>query len=124
MAHGDSYSEEEAFLIERLAVPSTWLHDAKARRARHECRPHEEAWHLLKAGCWNASHKALLKHVTADAIINEDYGYIKRFLREMSPPEHSSGIQDWNIGGKVFLDYITMIETLDEIKRVSDVLIS
>ena len=56
--------------------------------------------------------------------ISENHAYMKRFLREMSPVEYCSGIQDWNVGGKVFLDYITMVETLDEIKRVSGLLSS
>ena len=43
---------------------------------------------------------------------------MKRYLREMAPLENSSSIQDWSTGGKVFLDYITMVETIDEIKQV------
>ena len=43
---------------------------------------------------------------------------MKRYLREMAPLENSSSIQDWSTGGKVFLDYITMVETIDEIQRV------
>ena len=50
--------------------------------------------------------------------VTEDYEYVKRYLREMAPLENSSSIQDWSTGGKVFLDYITMVETIDEIKQV------
>ena len=46
----------------------------QARRAKYEQRNHDEAWHLLKAGHWNESHRALLKHVAADAIINGRLG--------------------------------------------------
>ena len=52
------------------------------------------------------------------AYVTEDYDYVKRYLREMAPLENSSSIQDWSTGGKVFLDYITMVETIDEIKQV------
>ena len=51
--------------------------------------------------------------------VTEDYDYVKRYLREMAPLENSSSIQDWSTGGKVFLDYITMVETIDEIKQVN-----
>ena len=39
-------------------------------RAQYEGRPHDEAWHLLKAGRWNESHKILLRHVAPDSVIN------------------------------------------------------
>ena len=48
---------------------------------------------------------------------SERYGYLKRYLREMSAPEYSASIQDWATGGKVFYDYITMVEALEEIKQ-------
>lgn len=50
--------------------------------------------------------------------VAEDYDYVKKYLREMAPLENSSCIQGWSTGGKVFLDYITMVDTIDEIKQV------
>ena len=52
-------------------------------------------------------------------VIVEDYTKLLQLLREMSPVEYSCAIKDWNIGGKLYLDYITMNQTIDEIKRVS-----
>ena len=64
------YIDREHFLQERLQIPPTWLHEAKAQRARTEGYMAEEAWHLLKAGRFNRAHRVLLRHVAADAIIN------------------------------------------------------
>merc|ERR1712002_1260560 len=111
------YLLKEKFLSEKLFIPPFWIHEAKACHAHATEQTHEEAWHLLKAYLWNDSHQILMKYVASDAIIDEDYKYLKRFLYEMSPVEYSSSIKNWDNGGKVFLDYITMVETLDEIKK-------
>ncbi len=47
-------------------------------RAQYEGRPHDEAWHLLKAGRWNESHKILLRHVAPDAVINGMLNFLKK----------------------------------------------
>lgn len=62
--------EKEDFLQKKLNVPEKWVHYAKALRAKHEGKTHEEAWHLVKAGHWNASHTVILKNIAPDAIIN------------------------------------------------------
>lgn len=55
----------------------------------------------------------------SDAIINENYTYLKGFLESLSAPEHSALIQDWDTAGLVFLDYISVIEMLDRIQQVA-----
>ena len=48
----------------------------------------------------------------------DNYNDLLQLLREMSPVEYSSSIKNWDIGGKLYLDYITMNQTIDEIKNV------
>lgn len=55
-----------------------------------------------------------------DAIINENYKYLKGFLEDLAPPERSALIQDWDTAGLVYLDYIRVIEMLDRIQQVMD----
>lgn len=56
--------------------------------------------------------------VSSDAIINENYDYLKGFLEDLAPPERSSLIQDWETSGLVYLDYIRVIEMLHRIQQV------
>ncbi|KGL78314.1 Nuclear pore complex protein Nup98-Nup96, partial [Tinamus guttatus] len=108
----------EAFLTERLRVPPEWLHEAKAVRARAEGDTHKEALFLFRAGHWNQCHKLVVRHLASDAIINENYSYLKGFLEDLSPPERSALIQDWEVAGLVYLDYIRVTEMLDRIQQV------
>lgn len=55
-----------------------------------------------------------------DAIINENYKYLKGFLEDLAPPERSALIQDWEMAGLVYLDYIRVIEMVDRIQQVTD----
>ncbi|KFR16686.1 Nuclear pore complex protein Nup98-Nup96, partial [Opisthocomus hoazin] len=109
---------KETFLTQRLCVPPAWLHEAKAVRARMEGDKHKEALFLFKAGHWNQCHKLVVRHLASDAIINENYKYLKGFLEDLAPPERSALIQDWEVAGLVYLDYIRVIEMLDRIQQV------
>uniref|UniRef100_A0A8C0DZU9 Nuclear pore complex protein Nup98-Nup96 n=1 Tax=Balaenoptera musculus TaxID=9771 RepID=A0A8C0DZU9_BALMU len=109
---------KEIFLTEKLCVPAEWIHEAKAVRAHMESDRHLEALYLFKAGHWNRCHKLVIRHLASDAIINENYDYLKGFLEDLAPPERSSLIQDWETSGLVYLDYIRVIEMLHHIQQV------
>ncbi|XP_015283799.1 PREDICTED: nuclear pore complex protein Nup98-Nup96 isoform X2 [Gekko japonicus] len=113
----DSWAKE-TFLMERLCVPPEWIYDAKAVRARMQGDNHKEALFLSRAGHWNPCHRLVVRHLAADAIVNEQYTYLKGFLEDMATPEHSLLIQDWETEGLVFLDYIRVIEMLGRIQQL------
>lgn len=105
----------ETFLSQKLLIPTEWLYEAKALRARHSGDDHEEAWYLLKAGHWYTSHSLLIRRIAPDAIINENYDYLKNFLEEFCLPDRVSTISNWGTGGQVFLDYIHLSQTVEKI---------
>ncbi|XP_061485203.1 nuclear pore complex protein Nup98-Nup96 isoform X2 [Rhineura floridana] len=109
---------KEAFLTERLCVPPEWIHEAKAVRARMAGDKRKEALCLFRAGHWNQCHRLVVRHLASDAIINENYTYLKGFLEDLCAPERSVLIQDWDTAGLVFLDYIRVIEMLDRIQQL------
>lgn len=54
----------------------------------------------------------------SDCIINDSHDYLLEFLEGLAVPEHSATIQDWDTAGRVYLDYIRVIKTLQEIQQV------
>ena len=60
--------------------------------------------------------------LSSDAIINENYDYLKGFLEDLAPLERSGLIQDWETSGLVYLDYIRVIEMLRHIQQVPELL--
>ncbi|RUS87265.1 hypothetical protein EGW08_004945 [Elysia chlorotica] len=113
----EDLTEQEVFLIERLHVPAAWLHQAKAVRAHSEGNHDAEARHLILAGQFNKSHMVLVRHVAADAIINDNDDYLKSFLDELALPDRCVSILNWNSNGKVFLDFINLRKRLQELKQ-------
>uniref|UniRef100_A0A0B7B1H5 Nuclear pore complex protein Nup98-Nup96 n=1 Tax=Arion vulgaris TaxID=1028688 RepID=A0A0B7B1H5_9EUPU len=114
---GEEMNEREQFLIEKLHIPAEWLHEVKATRARYEGNHDAEATHWILAGHYNTGHTVVIRHIAADAIINENDEYLKSYLDELAPPERSIGILNWNSNGKVFLDFINIRRRLEELKQ-------
>ncbi|XP_015686037.1 nuclear pore complex protein Nup98-Nup96-like, partial [Protobothrops mucrosquamatus] len=109
---------KEAFLTEKLCVPPAWIYEAKALWARREGDSAREALYLFKAGHWNQCHQLVVRHLASDAIINENYTYLKGFLEDLSSPERCSLIQGWDTAGLVFLDYLQVIEMVNRIQQL------
>uniref|UniRef100_A0A673ZEP6 Nuclear pore complex protein Nup98-Nup96 n=1 Tax=Salmo trutta TaxID=8032 RepID=A0A673ZEP6_SALTR len=109
---------KEHFLTERLLIPGQWLHQAKATRARRDTNRHGEALHLYRAGHWNLCHSLVIQHLASDCIINDNHEYLLEFLEGLAVPERSAVIQDWDTAGRVYLDYIRVIQTLHAIQQM------
>ncbi|XP_012944343.1 nuclear pore complex protein Nup98-Nup96 [Aplysia californica] len=114
---GEEMTERERFLLDKLHIPAQWLHQAKAIRAGLESNRAAEARHWLLAGQYDKAHTIVIRHIAADAIINDDYNYLRSFLEKMALPEHSLSILNWASSGKVFLDFINIRERLELLKQ-------
>ncbi|KAK3555738.1 hypothetical protein QTP86_028978 [Hemibagrus guttatus] len=111
-------AEKERFLTNKLLIPMQWIHEAKATRARRDGDRHREALHLYRAGHWNNCHRLVIQNLASDCIINDNHEYLKEFLEGLAVPERSVQIQDWDTSGRVYLDYIRVIQTLKAIQKM------
>ena len=46
----------------------------------------------------------------------ENNGYLHRFLVELAPADRCKQILDWSAGGKVLLDYLNLVNQLEQMK--------
>ncbi|KAJ3589071.1 hypothetical protein NHX12_009919 [Muraenolepis orangiensis] len=113
-------ARRERYLTQRLLLPEQWVHEAKAMRARRDGDKHQEALHLYRAGAWNHCHKLLIRHLASDCIINDNHAYLLEFLEGLSTPERSVTIQEWETAGLVYLDYIRVIQSLQDIQQMEN----
>ncbi|KAM9846701.1 nuclear pore complex protein Nup98-Nup96 isoform 2-T2 [Aulostomus maculatus] len=112
--------QRERFLTEQLLIPEHWIHEAKAARAHCDGNRHQEALHLYQAGYWSQCHRLLMQHLASDCIINDNHDYLQEFLEGLALPEHSATIQDWDTAGRVYLDYIRVTKTLQDIQQMEN----
>lgn len=113
----DESAEKERFLTDKLLIPMQWIHEAKATRARRDGDQHREALHLFRAGHWNRCHRLIIQNLASDCIVNDNHEYLKEFLEGLAVPELSVQIQDWDTSGRVYLDYIRVIQSLKTIQK-------
>ncbi|KAG8230236.1 hypothetical protein J437_LFUL010864 [Ladona fulva] len=107
------YVQRESFVINHLRIPSSWVYHAKANLAAALHRHGDTAWCLAKAGLWNECHKVILKHIAADAVINENLDYLRELLAQLAPEERSQTISGWASGGQVFWDYLEVLSEIE-----------
>uniref|UniRef100_A0A3Q0SAE5 Nuclear pore complex protein Nup98-Nup96 n=1 Tax=Amphilophus citrinellus TaxID=61819 RepID=A0A3Q0SAE5_AMPCI len=110
----------ERFLTEELLIPEQWIYEAKATRAHRDGDRHQQALHLYRARYWNQCHRLLIQHLASDCIINDNHDYLLEFLEGLAVPENCATIQDWDTAGRVYLDYIRVIKTLQEIQQMEN----
>lgn len=97
LRHPESTESEEAFLLDRLAIPQTWLHEAKAAAFAAKDDAYEEYGSLIRAELFEAAHRVLLDKLAIEPIIRADYALLRR-LCEMLVGSEPEG---WDYGGKV-----------------------
>ncbi|XP_006825402.1 nuclear pore complex protein Nup98-Nup96-like [Saccoglossus kowalevskii] len=117
LSNDEENERKEDLLVNKFRIPREWIHEAKGLRAKYEGCHNDQAVHLLKAGHWNDAHMIIIRHLSADAIINEDFEHLHELLSVLAPGDRSATIQDWNVGGKVFLDYIRISQKLESLKN-------
>ncbi|XP_067943917.1 nuclear pore complex protein Nup98-Nup96-like isoform X3 [Watersipora subatra] len=112
------YARREKFLLDELNIPSRWLSEAKAIKARCEGLVEEETTHLLQCGQYNSAHKLLLNKVAPELIVRDNLNELHSYLDQMQTGSNS--ISEWAIGGKIYLDYVTMHDVMEELKMAAE----
>ena len=108
---GEENDEREAFLRNRLHVPLEWIAEAKSVRAIEERNFRDQAWYLIQARQYNRAHQILTSKIAPEAIVNEDYDFLFALLNELSELRADNDlveIENWQNGGSVFLDFISV----------------
>lgn len=99
-------NESERFLVEKLKVPSEWVYEYKALRARYEHLDENQLELLLKAHKWNDAHHVLVEQIAPDLFIAKKYEKLSSYLNLLN--KESSCISKWSYGGQVYLDFIRL----------------
>lgn len=112
LSDNDDYLDKEDFLIEKLKIPPKWIYEAKATLASVQLQYSKAAWYLIRAGHVNEGHEIIMKHIAADAIINENYEYLQRLLEPLIQLDPINSVSGWNRGGQILWDYIQVVSEI------------
>ncbi|KZC05431.1 Nuclear pore complex protein Nup98-Nup96 [Dufourea novaeangliae] len=114
------YIEREKFLREELGIPSVWIHQAKAVKCYAAKRYGEAASYFIQAEQWNTAHEIIIEHLAADAIINENYEYLRDLLSPLIPSECSGAISGWVYQGNLLWEYMEITMDIEALLRGAD----
>ncbi|CAN8098434.1 unnamed protein product [Discula destructiva] len=116
---GSEGSEDYNTLTQVFKIPATWVWQAKALYQRAVNKdPKLEVLYLLRATAYSEAHKTLIKHVAPQAIIERDYAGLWETLEQIEPAKDL--ILDWNLGGKIYHDFLTLMLLVHEGKAMND----
>ncbi|KAG8036803.1 hypothetical protein G9C98_004125 [Cotesia typhae] len=115
-----NYAQREKFLLEELGIPSKWINEAKAIKGCAFKRYGEAAWYLLQAEQWNRAHEVIIEHLAADAIINENYDYLRSLLSRFVPPECNGLVNGWSYQGQLLWDYMEIAVEIESFLKNPD----
>ncbi|KAF6205861.1 hypothetical protein GE061_020035 [Apolygus lucorum] len=113
-------NEEEDFVRSRLGVPSSWIFEAKAIKARVSKRYDHAAKYLLKAGNWDEGHNVIMSFISSTAIVNENYDYLEGLLKELATDERYKDVTGWSTGGEVVLEYLGVVRQVNQVVAARD----
>lgn len=105
-------SDKLVFVKETLLVPDMWINEAKALHARHMQLHVREAEYLLSAHAWAEAHRTLVQQVAPAAVISGDLEQLRNLLAKF---EDVNKVENWTLGGQVYLDYITLLNLKDDL---------
>ncbi|CAG8448364.1 4977_t:CDS:10 [Diversispora eburnea] len=105
----------EKFAVDQLKIPQKWISKAKALFSKYKEESVDEAKHLLDAEEFADAHKIVITKIAPEKILHKKHKELQEILEKIDP----SFVPDWNLGGKIFLDYLKFITTgkVDEIKN-------
>ncbi|KYN31615.1 Nuclear pore complex protein Nup98-Nup96 [Trachymyrmex septentrionalis] len=111
------YVKREQFLKEELGISLVWIHQAKAIKSSINKRYGEAAWYYIQAEQWTQAHEIILEHLAADAIINENYEYLKSLLSSLVPIECSGTISGWSYQGQLLWEYMEITSEIQSLLK-------
>lgn len=97
LRHPESTASEEAFLLDRVAIPETWLHESRAAAFASRDDAYEQYHSLIRAELFDSAHRVLLDKLAIEPIIRGDWALLRRLCEKLA----SSEPEGWEYGGKV-----------------------
>ncbi|CAB3372945.1 Hypothetical predicted protein [Cloeon dipterum] len=110
-------SQKEDFLVHKLGIPASLIYSSKATHLKSTDRNVEMAFYHLYAEEWNECYQTVIGHLSADAVINDDFKEVWELLRELQ--RHSHEIDEWHGHGQIVLNFLNLVEELAALRYTS-----
>lgn len=103
------------FLVNKLKVPTVWIHDALANKAKLSSSPWIEFQHLLYAQSYHNCHEVAIRHIIPNLLANQQHEVAKKILLQME--ENHEYILSWKDQGGLLLEFLRLRDSVEENSR-------
>jgi nuclear pore complex protein Nup98-Nup96 len=86
-------------LTKDFLIPTTWLDECRALRARFYADPWTECRLLLSAGLFSEAHKVVVWDLAPEAVVRSDFEMLESMFVELK--DVSTQVANWQTGGQV-----------------------
>ncbi|EKM57526.1 uncharacterized protein PHACADRAFT_206423 [Phanerochaete carnosa HHB-10118-sp] len=103
-------------LVGSLKIPMAWVIEAKATHALDNGEVYHAYELYLTAGLYNPAHDLAVLELAPDAVIHRDLDLLKAIFDRFA----AHPVDDWNVRGKVFLDYVHAMTRMPDLRDELD----
>ena len=115
-------SNKEHFVIQRLLVPASWIHEITAWRCRYEGRRYAEAAYLNLSGHWLEADKVVCDILAPAAVFASKSAttQLRELLVHMGAVlgESDQYCDSWERGGGLLLQYFCLQDDLKDVRQL------
>ncbi|KAL6073550.1 Nuclear pore complex protein Nup98-Nup96 [Balamuthia mandrillaris] len=101
---------KEKFLVQELHIPPEWLEESKAWHARYSHKSTKQVVeHLMRSRAhWQEAHDLAVCSLAPDLILRGEHNKVLSLFRKIEK-EAGEYIKGWSSGGRIFLEYATIV---------------
>ncbi|MED6215984.1 hypothetical protein PIB30_003184 [Stylosanthes scabra] len=105
-----SSDESQQQFIEDLGIPSEWIHEALAIYYNYNGDLPKALEHFLQCANWQKAHTIFVTKVAHRLFLQDKHSEIWRIATSME--DHKSEIENWELGGGIYISYYLMRNSL------------
>ncbi|KAL1347456.1 hypothetical protein HN51_023539 [Arachis hypogaea] len=105
-----SSDESQQQFIEDLGIPSEWIHEALAIYYNYNGDLPKALEHFLQCANWQKAHTIFVTSVAHSLYLQAKHSEIWRIATSME--DHKSEIENWELGGGIYISYYLMRNSL------------
>ncbi|RZC40264.1 nuclear pore complex protein Nup98-Nup96, partial [Asbolus verrucosus] len=103
-------AQTEKELVNIFKIPSSWIHEIKAIKAKASGYCYEYFQHFVYLEDWHQANSVLVEFILPELFMNEQYEHLINFISKIEP--FSKNLVNWNTQEGLFKDFVELRDML------------
>ena len=107
-------NERDLFVVEKLTIPRSWLHEAKAIKAQYMAKTYTQLRHSFRAGLYNQCSTILQQNLLSDMVVKGMYTAIRYWVSPLLSVDSSVANLSLLKLYVQFVDAVCLVEKMND----------